>query len=342
VAGAPSAVALLLQRVWWAPRPTPLAMALHPLSRLYEALAALARTLTRPRSVGVPVLVIGNVVVGGAGKTPTVIAAVQMLRAYGWTPGVVSRGYGRRDASRLLEVHPDSDAALCGDEPLLVRLRSGAAVFVGQDRVAACEALRRAHPEVDLIVSDDGLQHRRLARDAQVLVFDERGVGNGLLLPAGPLRERLPVQTSPDTLVLYNAPVPSTPLPGWMARRRLAGAVPLADWVDGAVAKPAALQALRGRRVLAAAGLAVPERFFEALREAGLDDLETLPLADHHAFDPLPWPAGTTDVIVTEKDAVKLRRRETGGTRVWVAPLDFELDLGFAAALKRHFPQPPA
>ena len=337
-----SGLARSLQRAWWAPQPTPLALALHPLSRLYEVLSRLRRTLTRPQGVGIPVLVVGNLVVGGAGKTPTVIAAVQMLRAYGWTPGVVSRGYGRRDASRRLEVHRDSDASFCGDEPLLVRLRSGAPVFVGPDRVAACDALRRAHPEVDLIVSDDGLQHHRLARDAQVLVFDERGVGNGLLLPAGPLRERLPLQTSPDTLVLYNAPAPTTPLPGWMAQRRLAGALPLADWIDGAEATADALQALRGRRVLAVAGLAVPERFFAGLREEGLDDIETLALDDHHPFDPLPWPAGTPEVIVTEKDAVKLRRRPTGGTRVWVAPLDFELDLGFAAALKRHFPQPPA
>ena len=154
-----SGLARSLQRAWWAPRPTPLALALLPLSRLFEALSTLRRTLTRPQGVGVPVLVVGNLVVGGAGKTPTVIAAVQMLRAYGWTPGVVSRGYGRRDASRQLEVHRDSDAAFCGDEPLLVRLRSGAPVFVGPDRVAACDALRRAHPEVDLIVSDDGLQH---------------------------------------------------------------------------------------------------------------------------------------------------------------------------------------
>lgn len=337
-----AALAQALQRAWWAARPTPLALALHPLSRLYETLTLLRRKLARPRGVGLPVLVVGNLVVGGAGKTPTVIAAVQMLRAYGWTPGVVSRGYGRRDASRLLEVHPDGDALLCGDEPLLVRLRSGAPVFVCQDRVAACEALRRAHPQVDIIVSDDGLQHHRLARDAQVLVFDERGVGNGLLLPAGPLRDRLPLHTPPDTLVLYNAPVPSTPLPGWLARRRLAGAVALADWIDGAAATPQTLQALRGRRALAAAGLAVPERFFEALRESGLDDIETMALADHHSFDPLPWPGSAADVIVTEKDAVKLRRRAIGATRVWVAPLDFELDLGFAAALKRQFPKPPA
>jgi tetraacyldisaccharide 4'-kinase len=329
-----------LQRAWWAPRPGALAVALAPLSRVYAALAWLDRALTRTRRLDVPVLVVGNLIVGGAGKTPAVIALVRLLRAYGWTPGVVSRGYGRR-GSGLAQVQRDSEAAAVGDEPLLIHLRTGAPVVVARDRVAAARALRAAHPTVDVIVADDGLQHHRLGRDVEVIVFDERGLGNGLLLPSGPLRERLPAELPHTRLVLYNASEPSTPLPGWLAAQRLAGVLPLADWAAGAAPAADSWQRLRERPLLAAAGIAAPERFFAALRGQGLT-IDTLPLPDHHDFAPLPWPPGTPDVVVTEKDAVKLRTIDTGATRVWVAPLDFEPDLGFAAAVKRHFPQPPS
>lgn len=327
-----------LQRAWWAPRPTALALALHPLSLLYGALARLDRLLTRPVRIGVPVVVVGNLIVGGAGKTPTVIALTRILRAYGWSPGIVSRGYGRRGHG-VAAVSADSAARDSGDEPLLMKLRAAVPVFVGEDRVDAARTLCRAHPEVDIVVSDDGLQHHRLARDLQVIVFDERGVGNGLLLPAGPLREPLPQAVSVTTLPLYNAPKPSTPLPGWMASRRLTGVVPLDDWIAGTQAPRNSWAELRGRTVVAAAGIASPERFFSALRAEGLA-IDPLPLPDHFAYDTLPWPAETADVVVTEKDAVKLRWLATGITRVWVAPLDFEPDLGFAAAVKRQFPQP--
>jgi tetraacyldisaccharide 4'-kinase len=329
-----------LQRAWWAPRPNALALALWPLSWLYALLAWLDRALSRPRRVGVPVIVVGNLVAGGAGKTPTVIALVRLLHAFGWTPGVVSRGYGRRGTTTCA-VTRDSAAETVGDEPLLIHLRSGAPVSVGANRVAAAAALRAAHPAVDVIVADDGLQHHRLARDAEVLVFDERGLGNGLLLPAGPLRQRLPREMPPRRLVLYNADEPTTPAPGWMALRHLPGVLPLALWAAGARPKAQSWQALRERPLVAAAGIAAPGRFFSALRAQGLA-FDELPLPDHFDFTALPWPAGTGDVIVTEKDAVKLRGRDLGGTRVWVAPLDFEPDLGFAAAAKRLFPRPPS
>jgi tetraacyldisaccharide 4'-kinase len=337
------ALARALQRAWWSREPGLLSRVLQPVAGLARAVAAARRALVRPQRVGVPVIVVGNLVVGGAGKTPTTIALVRLLRAYGWTPGIVSRGYGRR-SDTVAEVHADDDPRERGDEPLLLHLRTGAPVVVGRDRVAAACALLDAYREVDILVSDDGLQHHRLARDAQVIVFDERGVGNGLLLPAGPLRERLPGGVRPDTLPLYNAPEPSTPLPGWMATRVMPGVLPLADWSDGA-ALPLLASAgdgfapLRGRRVLAAAGIAVPERFFAGLRAQGLE-FEPLPLPDHHAFDTLPWAADTPDVVVTEKDAVKLRHRDIGATRIWVAPLDLVPDLGFAAAVKRLFPKP--
>jgi tetraacyldisaccharide 4'-kinase len=190
-----------------------------------------------------------------------------------------------------------------------------------------------------VLVSDDGLQHLRLARDAQVLVFDERGVGNGWLLPAGPLREFLPRTVPPRSLVVYNASTPSTSLRGTLARRSLAGAVALADWWEGRPASLDALDALRDRPMLAAAGVARPDRFFSMLRERGLA-ITPLPLPDHHAYLTLPWSAGTTDVIVTEKDAIKLDAARIGQTRVWVAPLDFTLDAAFDAALLELLPPP--
>jgi tetraacyldisaccharide 4'-kinase len=268
-----------------------------------------------------------------------VIALVRLLRAFGWTPGVVSRGHGRR-TSAVMPVHADSLACECGDEPLLIHLRTDAPVVVARNRVVAARTLRRLYPTVDILVADDGLQHHRLARDAQVIVFDERGMGNGLLLPAGPLRERVPLDMPDDSLVLYNAPEPSLLLPGWMATRRLAGVLSLDDWRCGHRPLANSWEQLKGHDVVAVAGIATPERFFAQLRDLGLA-FTPLPLPDHHAFDTLPWPEGTHDVVLTEKDAVKLAGTALGRTRVWVAPLDFEFDLGFAAAIKRLFPRPP-
>lgn len=324
-----------------------LAAALLPLAALFGALVALRRALyrlgwRRAQALDVPVVVVGNLIAGGAGKTPTVLAVVRLLQQRGYTPAIVSRGHGR-DGAGVLEVHADTPVAHCGDEPLLLRLRAGVPVFVGHDRVAAARALRQAHPRVDVLVSDDGLQHLRLARDAQVIVFDERGAGNGWLLPAGPLREPLPATLPPRSVVLYNAAAPSTPLPGWTAQRRLAGAVALADWWRGTAAAPAVLAALAGRPLLAAAGIAQPERFFAMLRAHGLEVMP-LPLPDHHDYANIPWPTDAADVIVTEKDAVKLRPERTGTTRVWVAALDFAPEGGFDAALIALLPArlPPA
>jgi tetraacyldisaccharide 4'-kinase len=207
-------------------------------------------------------------------------------------------------------------------------------VVVAADRVAAASALCARHPAVDILLADDGLQHHRLQHDMAVWVFDERGAGNGLRLPAGPLRQCLPREVPAHVRVLYNAPAPSTPLPGKLGQRRLAGALPLADWWHGqAPPDDGGWIGLRGRRLLAAAGLARPEPFFAMLRDQGLS-IDPLPLTDHHPFDPLPWPASTPDVIVTEKDAVKLSPAAVGNTRVWVATLDFQPEPGFAEALR--------
>jgi tetraacyldisaccharide 4'-kinase len=326
----------LLARHWWRPGLTPLTAALLPLSWLYRALAAhAARAPARlaPR----PVIVVGNLVVGGAGKTPTVIALVQSLRAAGRHPGVVSRGHGGRDGG-VQAVTPSSDAEATGDEPLLIRRRTGVPVWIGRDRLAAAQALCRAHPEVDVLVADDGLQHHALARDIEIVVFDERGVGNGRLLPAGPLREPMPRKWPVARLVLYNATAQSTPVAGARAARTLAPAVALADWRAGR-RDGVPLSSFAGRRVVAAAGIAAPQRFFAMLEAAGLT-LDRLPLPDHHPFDTLPWPAATPEGVLTEKDAVKLDPARVGATRVWVVGLDFALPGPFVADVLRRLDTP--
>jgi len=321
----------------------PLAVALLPMAALFWALGSLRRglyamNLLRAQSLAVPVIVVGNLIAGGAGKTPTVLAIVALLRSRGFRPGVVSRGYGRH-ARGIVEVTQGASAQQVGDEPLLLHVRTGSPVVVGSDRVRAATALLAQHPSVDIVVSDDGLQHLALPRDVQVLVFDERGAGNGWVLPAGPLREPLPGATPPRSLVVYNAARPTTMLPGTLCHRSLAGAVALNDWWQGHPATMASLHALRGRRLLAAAGVARPQRFFEMLRGEGLT-FDALPLPDHFDYATLPWAAGTSDVILTEKDAIKLSSQRTGATRVWVAPLDFALGTAFDAALIAMLPGP--
>ncbi len=328
-------IADALQRTWSARGAA--STALLPLSFAYEAATALRRTAyrfgARPTAdLPVPVIVVGNLLAGGAGKTPAVIAITAILRRHGFSPGIVSRGYGRQRTDRL-EIGAATTALEGGDEPVLLRRRTGVPIVVAADRVAAGHALLQAHPGVDIIVADDGLQHLALGRDVEVIVFDERGAGNGRLLPAGPLRQRLPRRLGPRQLVLYNAERATTPLPGYSGERRIAGVVPLGDWWRDPAVTPQDLDVLRGRpMVVAAAGLARPERFFAMLREHGLDAIE-LALPDHHDFAVLPWPTRATDVIVTEKDAIKLVPERRIGCHVWVAALDFDPEPAFEAAL---------
>ncbi|MEY4753058.1 MAG: hypothetical protein RJA44_733 [Pseudomonadota bacterium] len=339
----PASLAARIEAGWARPGPPPLVLRL--VAALFGALGAFRRWLyhhglRRTERLDVPVLVVGNRIVGGAGKTPTTLALCQALQAAGWRPGIVSRGHGGQ--ARLPQpVRADSAAAQVGDEPLLLARRSGLPVWVGRDRAAAGRALRAAHPEVDLIVCDDGLQHLRLGRDVEVLVFDERGGGNGHLLPAGPLREPVELPARVPQIVLYNAAQPSTALAGFLARRELAGAVLLADWWQGRPATPAALQALRGRPLLACAGLGQPQRFFAALRQLGLQISELAP-GDHHDYATLPWPAATPEVVLTEKDAIKLDPARLAAqvpqTRIWVVPLAFVPEPGFCAAVLRALP----
>ena len=321
----------LLARHWWRADRTELAHLLTPFSWIYAVLAAVQRWRTQPRAAPVPVFVVGNWVVGGAGKTPVVIALVQALQAAGHRPGVISRGHGRisavgsaRNRADVIPVNLLSDAALVGDEPLLIHRRTGAPVWVGRQRFHAARALCAQHPEVTVLVSDDGLQHIALARDAELVVFDARGVGNGLLLPAGPMRQKLPRRLTPKAHVLYAQGHVCSALPGTQITRSIHHAWPLDAWWAGHAQRAVPLAALRGRTLLALAGVAAPAGFFKMLQAAGLT-LQCQPMPDHHGYSEMPWPSGTADVITTEKDAVKLRAAVGGAARVWVVPLDLSL-----------------
>lgn len=339
----PDSAARRLERSWWQARPGLWQWCLSPLALLYGGLMALRRLgyrcgLWRQVRLPIPVVVVGNYIVGGAGKTPTTIALVGALQALGWRPGVVSRGYGR-DGAHVALINPSSTADAVGDEPLLIFRQTRVPVAVGRRRAEAAAVLMAAHPDINLIVADDGLQHLNLARDGQIVVFDQRGAGNGWTLPAGPLRERMPSRLPPDTWVVYNAQAPSTALPGGLAQRAFAGAIGLEAWRAGQAFSLETLDALKLRSqaspALAAAGLAEPERFFSMLDAAGFQ-LERMPLPDHAPLLSRPWPADASLVLVTEKDAVKLKPDPALDARIWVVGLDFGLPPTLTQALNAH------
>jgi tetraacyldisaccharide 4'-kinase len=286
-------------------QPGPVPVTARALAGAYGGLAALrralyARGLLRARHPGVPVVVIGNVVAGGTGKTPLAIAVVERLRAEGWSPGVATRGYGRTVDAQPRWVERESVPAEVGDEPLLIARRTGAPVRVDRDRAAAAVALRQAG--CDVVVCDDGLQHYRLARDIEIEVVDaRRRYGNGRLLPAGPLREPVERAERCDFRVL-NLGADASAQAGfgvWPLRLIADQALP----VQGGRAR--ALADFAGQRVHAVAGIGDPDRFFALLRGFGI---AIVPHAfpDHHAFvaDDLAF-GSPLPVLMTEKDAVK-------------------------------------
>jgi tetraacyldisaccharide 4'-kinase len=316
-----------LQRIWYAGVPPPAWL---------RALGALHGWLQRRRSrlplpstpaTGAPVIVVGNLTVGGTGKTPVVIWLCEQLRGLGLNVAVISRGYGGRHARSggVLRVEPGMDAALTGDEPLLIRRRTGALVYVARLRAAAAAQARAEGAQV--IVADDGLQHRALARDCELVVMDStRGFGNGLLLPAGPLREPATRLATVSAVILnVGVEVVDSAAQGVRVGAQsgvgsTASAARLPPRWPGALAmhlrgtllhnlaEPARtrrLASLAGQRVHAVAALGNPERFFAGLRRAGL---QVLP---HALRDHLPIPAAALayndglPVLMTEKDAVK-------------------------------------
>lgn len=277
-----------------------------------------------PHRVGVPVIVIGNLYVGGTGKTPLAIEIVRELKARGWSPGVISRGYGS-NARQPRAVDPHGTATDYGDEPMLIARATEVPVVVGRDRVAAAHLLRNLHPRCDVLVADDGLQHRRLARDVEVAVIHYRGLGNRWLLPAGPLRDPPERLQEVDAVVFHGDILPVRIYSPHFFMRTTHGTVYALKDPERRVTldELAREQKASGVRLLAAAGIGMPDRFFGMLRAQGLV-FEELPLADHYDFRVNPFVAHHFDcALITEKDAVKCRANPAlaNDGRLCVVPL---------------------
>jgi tetraacyldisaccharide 4'-kinase len=319
-------VSSLIERHWYRPRAW-LTVLLAPLQALFATLAAGRRMLfrlglKRIEQLPVPLVVIGNINVGGVGKTPLTLSLVAALHARGVRVGIISRGYGG-SATGPYAVSIDSDPALVGDEPLLLA-QSGAPVWIGRDRVAAAQALLAAHPDLDLILSDDGLQHYRLGRALEIVVLDgARGLGNGRLLPNGPLREPAGRLAGVDALVINGAPTGLPDLPAGPARFAM-HLQPGAFYRADAPAEQRRAADFAGERVAALAGIGHPERFFATLRALGLTPQRELAFPDHHAFSADDLPRDVDAVILTAKDAVKLQR--VNHDRLWVLPVEARLE----------------
>lgn len=307
-----------LERYWYSINPV--ALLLWPLSLLFCGAVALRRLayrtgLLKRFKMKVPVIVVGNLNVGGTGKTPLTIRLVEVLREAGYRPGIVSRGYSGKSRTWPRKVEPDSNPFEVGDEPVLIAQRCRCPVVVGPDRVEAAQTLLREY-ECDVLLSDDGLQHYRLGRDIEILVIDGvRRFGNHFCLPAGPLRESLRRLKKVDFVVGNSRAGEGEFLMTLTGDKGL-------NLSDADIT--CSLTAFRGELLHAVAGIGDPSRFFHALRSRGLQILEH-PFPDHHAF--VPSDVDFRDeipVLMTEKDAVKCRpwAREWH----WYMPVEARLD----------------
>ena len=324
---------------------------LWPISVLFGSLVVLRRRLYRlglrqSQAVPVPVLVIGNVLAGGVGKTPVVLMLVRHFQQRGLAVGVVSRGYGRTTQG-CKEVLKNTPPDQSGDEPALIKRATGAPVFVASRRVEAATALLAKYPKTALIISDDGLQHYALQRDIEVCVFDDRGVANDFLLPAGPLREPWPrkglkikSRAAPISFVLHSGEddaladrlftqansFDGVTQHGFRAHRTLADFALSKDGIRIELAQ------LAGQANVAVAAIGQPEAFFAMLRSQGVALQETIALPDHFDFAQWKFPFDAShNLLCTEKDAVKLWRSHPDALAV---PLLLKADSRFFSALE--------
>ena len=310
-----------------------LAGLLWPIALLYGVLLTLRCFLYKTgwlqqHALPVPVIIVGNIFIGGTGKTPLTLWLLQQLKSRGYHPGVISRGYGRtQDAPAVVTL--SSLAVDAGDEAVLIAQQSGCPVAVGRNRFDAGTTLLDAFPDVDVIVADDGLQHLALARNIEIVLFDSRGVGNGWLLPAGPLREPADRKRDITVVNLNDAELISPALPSDTFRMQLEGtsAYPL----NGAGQTQSLSSLAPGAKLVAAAGIGHPERFFSMLRRQGVP-FTALPLPDHYRYDVNPFQNLDADLIlITEKDAVKCRqiKQIADDHRIWVVSVAAHIEGAF-------------
>ena len=308
-----------LQHHWY--RTTPLHLILFPVSLLFRLLVALRRALyhsriLRSHKLPVPVIVIGNISAAGTGKTPLTLALVQQLTQRGRHPLIVSRGYGGT-AQQPQQVDANSDARQVGDEPLLMARRSICPVWIGKDRAAAAQAALQAHPQCDVVLCDDGLQHYRLQRDTEIAVIDgTRGFGNGFMLPAGPLREPVARLQTVDAVVVNGGEAS----PGQYAMR-LSGEI-FHNLLDPG--KTIAASHFHTPNNHAVAGIGHPQRFFRHLQALGIP-FTPHAFPDHHPYSVADLAfTGCDAILLTEKDAVKCAA--FADARYWVLRVDAEID----------------
>jgi tetraacyldisaccharide 4'-kinase len=326
---------------------------LLPLAGLFVVLRTLRRWLYRSGWLSVvylpvPVVVIGNITVGGVGKTPLVVFLAQRLASLGWRPGIVSRGYGVGGAGGdgVRDVQLNDDPQRVGDEPLLLRNRCACPVVVGADRVAAAQHLLATHPETQVILSDDGLQHYRLGRRVEIAVTSTESEMNGWPLPAGPMRESRARLNEVDAIVSstsavpaaghFMSPEPTFSAPHFMMTTLFGDLYLLAD-----PARKAAATDLAGLRLHAVAGIGNPQRFFRQLDRLALV-AENHAFPDHHAYLAADLAFAGDAILTTEKDAVKLARLSLA-LPVWVLPMDVSVEPDLAlTVVEKLNGRPPA
>jgi tetraacyldisaccharide 4'-kinase len=310
-------------------------LVLLPISLIFFLLSSARKQLfslgvLKSYKLPVPVIIVGNISVGGTGKTPLVIWLANQLKQKGFKPGIVSRGYGG-SANDVKEVFAHSLPNEVGDEPLLIAKHLDCPVFVGVRRVDAAVSLLQAHPEVNVIISDDGLQHYRLQRDIEIAVLDaQRSFGNALLLPAGPLREAKSRLNKVDAVVMTNSHQRSSIETEFLApvfEMEFTGDV-FVSLFDG-ISKYQA-DFFNNKSLVAVAGIGNPKRFFEDLTKMDLV-FEQKSFPDHHAYTPqdLLSFAGKT-ILMTEKDAVKCERFAKGNAQfdIWMLPVSANIGDG--------------
>ena len=335
----------------------PTSLLLWPLSKMYgwvnQALDLVDElNLGRRKPAPIPIIIVGNIRVGGTGKTPIVIALAEQLASMGWRPGIISRGYGATTSNTPRQVKSDSDPAEVGDEPVLIAKRTDNQfpIWVHPKRTLSIQSLLKQDPSVNVIISDDGLQHRSLlrwparegGRDIEFVVRDQRGEGNGFLLPAGPLRE--PVSRERDATLMTGTTTPSKHINEYFLGRR---AFTLSSQLGSPyqLNRPSNTQSLSSiadnylpNKITAVAAIGNPQRFFDDLLKEGIAG-KYIGLADHATYTPKFFSAINTEcILITEKDAVKCTSIQD--ERIWVVPMSLEISNTLADWLQSILQRP--